>query len=136
MEHFFTLLLTHSVFLVVAKTVLTLVFWMAGLFGIFNFKIIVQEMIDANLAWPRFFAIATIATQLTGSAVVITNFAGLGWLGAGGLAVFLLLTIPLGHPFWNFEEPKRTQEFHIALEHVSVVGGLMLAGILSVLPLS
>src|SRR3546814_8391319 len=102
---------------------------------LFNFKVIVQEMIDANLPSPRLFAIATMATQLTGSALVITNFAGLGWIGAFGLAVFLLLTIPIGHPFWKFEEPKRTGEFHIALEHITVVGGLMLAAILSTLPL-
>src|SRR3546814_20321761 len=89
---------------------------------LFNFKVIVQEMIDANLPSPRLFAIATMATQLTGSALVITNFAGLGWIGAFGLAVFLLLTIPIGHPFWKFEEPKRTGEFHIALEHITVVG--------------
>src|SRR3546814_6308450 len=76
-----------------------------------------------------------MTTQLTGSALVITNFAGLGWIGAFGLAVFLLLTIPIGHPFWKFEEPKRTGEFHIALEHITVVGGLMLAAILSTLPL-
>lgn len=135
MESFFTPLLTHPVALVVAKVVLTFVFWMAGLFGVFNFKVIVQEMIDANLPSPRLFAIATMATQLTGSALVITNFAGLGWIGSFGLAVFLLLTIPIGHPFWKFEEPKRTGEFHIALEHITVVGGLMLAAILSTLPL-
>ena len=129
------LLLSHPFVIVAAKVVLTCVFWMAGLFGVFNFKIIVQEMIDANLPSPRFFAVATIATQLTGSALIITNFAGLGWLGAGALAIFLLLTIPIGHAFWKFKEPKRTHEFHIALEHVSVVGGLMLAGTLSVLPL-
>lgn len=128
--------LQHPVALLVAKLVLTFVFWMAGLFGVFNFKVIVQEMVDVHLPNPRFFALATIFTQLAGSLLIITNLGGYGWLGAGWLAVFLLLTIPLGHPFWKFDEPKRTHEFHIALEHVTVVGGLMLAAILSVLPLS
>lgn len=136
MENFIIALLIHPLTLVVAKVVLTFVFWMAGLFGLFNFKVIVQEMVDVNLPYPRLFAVATIATQLAGSLLIITNVGGLGWLGAGWLAIFLLLTIPLGHPFWKFDEPKRTHEFHIALEHVTVVGGLMLAGILSVLPVS
>lgn len=136
MENFIIALLIHPLTLVVAKVVLTFVFWMAGLFGLFNFKVIVQEMVDVNLPYPRLFAVATIATQLAGSLLIITNVGGLGWLGAGWLAIFLLLTIPLGHPFWKFQEPKRTHEFHIALEHVTVVGGLMLAGILSVLPVS
>ncbi|GAA0324857.1 DoxX family protein [Psychrobacter aestuarii] len=133
MQEIIITLLGSSIILVIAKVILTLVFWMAGLFGIFNFKIIVQEMIDANLPVPKLFAVATIGTQLLGSLLIITNFAGFGWLGAGWLAIFLLLTIPIGHPFWKFDEPKRTHEFHIVLEHITVVGGLMLAGILSVL---
>lgn len=136
MENYIITFLIHPATLVVAKVVLTFVFWMAGLFGLFNFKVIYQEVVDVNLPSPRLFAILTIMTQLLGSALIITNFGGYGWAGAGWLAIFLLLTIPLGHPFWKFEEPKRTHEFHIVLEHVTVVGGLMLAGILSVLPVS
>ncbi|WP_409419386.1 DoxX family protein [Marinomonas sp. RS-M-Aa-14] len=135
MENFIVTALIHPLTVVIAKVLLTFVFWMAGLFGVFNFKVIVQEMVDVNLPYPRLFALATITTQLVGSLLVITNFSGLGWLGAGWLAVFLLLTIPLGHAFWTFEEPKRTHEFHIALEHVTVVGGLILAAILSALPM-
>lgn len=128
--------LTHPVALLIAKIILTSVFWMAGVFGLFNFKVIVQEMIGANLPSPKAFAVATITTQLIGSAVVIVNPYSLGWLGAGGLAVFLLLTIPIGHPFWKFDGAKKDEEFHIALEHITVVGGLMLAAILSFLPLN
>lgn len=136
MEDLIIKTLQHPLTLVAAKVILTFVFWMAGLFGVFNFKVIVQEMVDVNLPYPRFFAVSTVMTQLMGSLLIITNIGGLGWLGAGWLAIFLLLTIPVGHPFWKFEEPKRTHEFHIALEHVTVVGGLILAGILSVLPAS
>lgn len=125
-------LLSHPAFLIAAKLVLTAFFWMAGIFGLFNFKGVVQEMADVDLPWPRFFAIATIACQLLGTGLIIFNPAGLGWLGAGALGVFTILTIPIGHPFWKFDEPKKTHEFHIVLEHVTVVGGLMLAAILSV----
>lgn len=131
MEDLLTLTFTHPVAIAAAKVVLTSFFWIAGLFGVFNFKVIVQEMVDVNLPSPPIFAVATIACQLIGSALVITNIAGLGWLGAGALAVFTILTIPIGHPFWKFEEPKRTHEFHIVLEHVTVVGGLMLAASIS-----
>lgn len=112
-----------------ARLVLTTLFWMAGLYGLFNFGAIVQEMINEKLPAPVFFAAATIATQIAGSALLITNFRDLGWLGAVGLAVFTLLTIPLGHAFWTFEEPRKTAEFHIALEHITVAGGLLLAAL-------
>ncbi|XAH25416.1 DoxX family protein [Xylophilus sp. GW821-FHT01B05] len=121
----------HPGTLVAFRVVLTTFFWMAGLYGLFNFSAIVDEMVAEKLPAPVAFAVATIATQLIGSALLISDYRGLGWLGAGALAVFTLLTIPIGHAFWTFSEPKRTAEFHIALEHITVVGGLLLAGLLS-----
>ena len=56
----------------------------------------------------------------------------MGWLGAGALAVFTLLSIPLGHAFWRFDNPKRMEEFQIALEHVGMIGGLACAAALTV----
>lgn len=126
-----TTLADHPASWTALRVILTSFFWMAGVFGVFNFNVIVQEMAHVKLPAPAVFAVATIATQLIGSALVISNFNGLGWLGAGALAVFTLLTIPLGHAFWTFEEPKRTAEFHIALEHITVIGGLLIAGLLS-----
>lgn len=131
MTHLLSTLADHPTSWVALRVILTTFFWMAGLFGVFNFNVIVQEMQEVKLPAPAAFAAATIATQLIGSALLISNYKGLGWLGAGALAVFTLLTIPLGHAFWTFDEPKRTAEFHIALEHITVVGGLLLAGLLS-----
>ena len=69
------------------------------------------------------FNISTAATQLIGSALIIFN--KWTWLGAGALAVFTALTIPLAHPFWTMQEPMRTMEFHVVTEHISVIGALM-----------
>ncbi|HCM9210345.1 TPA: DoxX family protein [Enterobacter roggenkampii] len=104
---------------------------MAGFYGLFNFGEIVLEMVDVGLPLPVLFATGTILCQLVGSALVISNFAGYGWIGSAMLIVFTLLTIPVGHPFWKFSEPQRTQEFHIALEHITVIGGLMMSMLLS-----
>lgn len=68
-----------------------------------------------------------VLLQLGGSLLVITNMAKLGWIGAVALALFTRMTIPFGHAFWTFPEPRRTAELHIALEHVTVIGGLLLA---------
>lgn len=48
-------------------------------------------------------------------------------VGAGILAIFTLLCIPIGHPFWKLAEPQRTQDFQIVLEHIALSGGLLLA---------
>jgi transmembrane protein len=113
--------------LVILKIIFTTLFWSAGIFGVFNFSEVVKEVQAVNLPFPSLLAAATIATQLGGSALIITNVGNLAWLGAVGLAVFTLLTIPFGHAFWTFPEPQRTAELHIALEHITVAGGLLLA---------
>lgn len=120
-----------SLALYFSRILLTFFFWMAGIFGLFNFGAIVQEMITVGLPLPSMFAIGTILCQLGGSALVISDRAGYGWVGSVMLIVFTLLTIPVGHPFWTFSEPARTQEFHIALEHLSLIGGLMMSMLLS-----
>ena len=111
----------------VLRAVMTLLFWSAGLFGLFNFAAVVAEVRAAGLPGETLVAAATVLLQLAGSLLVITNYAALGWLGAIALAIFTLLTIPFGHAFWTFPEPRRTAELHIALEHMTVVGGLLLA---------
>ncbi|HAI29772.1 MULTISPECIES: DoxX family protein [unclassified Thalassospira] len=125
------LILDNQFTLIAARVLLTLLFWMAGFYGVFNFSMVLKEMEEAGLRHPKTSAVATIICQLVGSALLITNLYGLGWLGAGALGVFTLLSIPLGHPFWKFEEPRKTHEFQIALEHVTVVGGLLTAAILT-----
>lgn len=109
------------------RVLLTLLFWSAGLFGLFNFPAVVAEVRALGLPLERPVAAATIALQLGASLLVIANVANAGWLGAMALALFTLLTIPFGHAFWTFPEPRRTAELHIALEHLTVVGGLLLA---------
>jgi len=48
----------------------------------------VLEMVDVGLPWPVLFATGTILCQLVGSALVISNFAGYGWIGSAMLIVF------------------------------------------------
>jgi len=126
-----TLLLSNH-FNLTARLVLTSFFWIAGLFGLMKFNMIVASVRRANLPWPTAIAGLMIATELGGSLLLVTNWQGLGWVGAGWLGVFTFLSIPLGHPFWKFEQPRRMEEFQIAAEHVAVVGGLMCAAALLV----
>jgi len=131
MPSFIQALLSSPYSLLLGRIILSSFFLIAGIFGIFNFDTVVTEMSHANLPAPQFFALITITVQLTGSILLITNFAGLTWLGAGMLAVFTLLCIPIGHPFWKLAEPARTQDMQIVLEHIALTGGLLLAAIAS-----
>ena len=112
---------------IILRAFLALLFWSAGLLGLFNFSAVVAEVRDVGLLYAKLVATAAISLQLGGSLLVITNFAQLGWIVALALAIFTLLTIPFGHAFWTFSKRQRTAEMHIALEHITVVGGLLLA---------
>ena len=122
-------LLDTYVLALIARILLTLPFWASGLSKSFDFQGAVAEMVHFNLHPPAAFAIATIVCQLVGSALVILN--RFTWLGAGALSVFTVLTIPIAHDFWNLSGEKAQNEIFFFVEHIGLIGGLMLAAILS-----
>lgn len=122
-------LLDKSWFAVLARVVLTFMFWGSGLAKLIDFQGGVAEMAMFNLPYPAVMNVLTIITQIGGSLLIIFN--RWTWLGAGALAVFTALTIPLVHHFWSLPEPRATIAFHTATEHVTVIGALMIVSILS-----
>ncbi|MBW8301338.1 MAG: DoxX family protein [Hydrogenophaga sp.] len=123
MHTFVTTLTSTAWFGYVARIVLTYIFWASGIAKLVDFQAAVGEMAHFGLNPPVAFAIATIIVQLAGSVLVILN--RWTWLGAGALGIFTLLTIPIAHNFWTMEEPFKTIEFHVVMEHISIVGALM-----------
>ncbi|HWL68942.1 MAG TPA: DoxX family protein [Geminicoccus sp.] len=106
-----------------ARAVLTSMFWMSGLAKLLDFSGGVAEMSHFGLEPAVAYNTVVLLVQLAGSALIILN--RWTWLGAGMLAVFTLLTIPIAHHFWTMEEPFRTLEFYVVMEHITVVGALM-----------
>ena len=107
----------------VARIVLTFPFWASGLSKLIDFSGGAAEMAHFGLEPATGFNIAVAITQLVGSALIIAN--RWTWLGAGMLAVFTALTIPIAHNFWTMQEPIRTIEFYVVMEHITVIGALM-----------
>lgn len=122
-------LLDQTWFAVLARIILTFAFWGSGLAKLINFQEGVAEMAMFNLPNPTLMNILTIITQLGGSLLIIVN--RWTWLGAGALAVFTALTIPLVHKFWAMSGPDAIKAFHTATEHVTVIGALMIVSVLS-----
>lgn len=121
-------LLSSRILAVLARVLLTAMFWSSGLAKIFDWQGSLGEMTHFNLNPPAVFAAATAAVQLIGSALIIWGRAA--WLGAGMLAVFTALTIPVAHHFWNMAEPQRTPEMYTAFEHVALIGAFILVAML------
>ncbi|MGK6324414.1 DoxX family protein [Sphingomonas sp. DT-51] len=113
---------------VLARTILTFPFWCSGLHKLLFFKSGVAEMTHFGLEPAVLVNLATIAIQLTGSAMIIADRGRAA--GALLLGFFTLLTIPLVHHFWSItEEPFRTIAFHTATEHLGLIGGLLVAAV-------
>jgi transmembrane protein len=106
-----------------ARILLTFMYWGSGLSKLIDFNGGVAEMRYFGLEPAVLFNIAVIITQLGGSALIILNRHV--WLGAGALAIFTALTIPIAHNFWAMEEPMKTLEFYVVMEHITVIGAMM-----------
>ncbi len=112
-----------------ARVLLAVVFLSSGLAKLLDFQGGLAEMRAAGLEPDWLFNIATIAVLLGGSVLLLLDRAL--WLGAGALAVFLLLTILVVHHFWALPEAQARTAMFWALEHVSLIGGLVAAAIAS-----
>ena len=105
-------------------------FWTSGIAKATHFSATLGEMAHFNLQPAWLFATGTIALQLGGSLLVVLG-GRYAWLGASALALFTLATIPLAHPFWTLPPEAAFGERLIAEEHISVVGGLIVAALLA-----
>jgi uncharacterized membrane protein YphA (DoxX/SURF4 family) len=113
-----------------ARALLAAVFLYSGLDKLWHWQAGIREVADLGLPWPRLFAAATIATQLLGGLAVLTGI-GAVW-GAVMLALFTLVATMLGHRFWLLHGARAKQEFNTSLEHLAIVGGLLLLIVTSV----
>ncbi|MFT0850308.1 DoxX family protein [Achromobacter sp. F4_2707] len=129
MHHFVDKTLDSRWLWVVARILLAVVFLSSGLAKLIDFQGGLAEMRAAGLDPDWLFNSATIVLLLGGSALLLLDRAL--WLGAGALAVFLLLTILVVHRFWALPDPQAKVAMFWALEHISLIGGLVAAAISS-----
>lgn len=112
----------------VARFLLSFMFLGSGISKLVDFPGAVAEMALFGLNPPALFAVLVIITQLTGGALILLNRAV--WLGAGALGIFTALTIPIAHHFWTMEGQMAQIEFYFFVEHLAVIGGMLLVAIL------
>lgn len=114
---------------IVARILLAVVFLSSGLAKLLDFQGGLAEMRAAGLEPDWLFNMATIAVLLGGSVLLLLDRALA--LGIGALAVFLVLTILVVHRFWALPQPQAQAAMFWALEHISLVGGLVAGAIAS-----
>ena len=108
----------------IARLCLAIVFLYSGVDKLWHWRSSIEEVRSDGLPWPAAFAGATIFTQLVGGFLVATGF--FAWLGALLLAGFTVPATLLGHRFWLRHGSEFRHELTTSLEHVAIVGGLLL----------
>lgn len=122
-------LLGDNRFAVLAASLLTLPYWTSGFAKLFDLGGALGEARHFGLEPAALVVAVTILIQIGGSLLVIVGRRA--WLGAGALGVFTTIATVIAHPFWQIADPiARFHERNTFLEHVGLVGGLMLAAIL------
>lgn len=129
MQRFIETLLDSPWLWLIARLLLAVIFVSSGLARLLDFEGGLAEMRAAGLHPAWLFNVAVAGVLLGGSLLILLD--RLVWLGAGALALFLLLTILIVHTFWSLPEPQARLSLYFALEHVTVIGGLMAAAIAS-----
>jgi len=108
----------------VARLCLAIVFLYSGVDKLWHWRSSIEEIKSDGLPWPAAFAGATVFIQLVGGCLVGTGF--FAWLGALVLAGFTVAATLVGHRFWLRRGAEFRHELTTSLEHVAIVGGLLL----------
>jgi uncharacterized membrane protein YphA (DoxX/SURF4 family) len=114
--------------LLIARLCLAIVFLYSAADKLWNWRSSLEEVRGDGLPWPAVVAGATVFTQLVGGCLVATGF--FAWLGALLLAGFTVAATLLGHRFWLRRGTQFRHELTTSLEHVAIVGGLLLLFVL------
>ena len=107
-----------------ARLCLAAVFLYSAVDKLWHWRSSIEEVKGDGLPWPAVFAGATVFTQLVGGCLVAMGL--LAWLGALLLAGFTVAATLLGHRFWLRRGVEFRHELTTSLEHVAIVGGLLL----------
>ncbi len=107
-----------------AAILLAAVFLYSGADKALHWREGLAEVTELDLPFPALFAAATIFVQLAGGVCVATGL--LAGAGAALLALFTIMATLLGHKFWLRHGRAAKQELTTALEHLAIVGGLLM----------
>lgn len=112
-----------------AAILLTLPYWLSGIGKLPDWNGALADAGQFGLRPAAAVAALTILVHLGGSLLVIAGRRA--WLAARALGVFTVLATLIAHPFWKLADPiARSHERNTFLEHIGLIGGLMLAAVL------
>lgn len=112
-----------------ARLLLASVFLFSGIVKLFDFAAATGEVRMLTGVEPAAaIAALVILIQLGGAALLLSDGRS-GVIGAILLGCFTLVATVLGHPFWTQEGVEQVRDATTFLEHLGLIGGLLLIAI-------
>ena len=116
--------------LLVVRLCLAAVFLYSGTDKLRHWRDGVAEVSGLGIPLPHIFAALTILAQLIGGVMVASGVGAT--IGALLLAAFTVTATVLGHRFWLLHGNRAKMELITSLEHVAIVGGLLLLALYTI----
>jgi uncharacterized membrane protein YphA (DoxX/SURF4 family) len=119
-----SILMTNRIILNIGLLGLCAAYLQGGIDKVLDFSGAVAETERFGLNPAFLLTVATIFTELTASALILSGF--YRWFGALWLAGFTLIATFVANRFWDFPLPDRFNIENSFFEHLGLVGGFML----------
>jgi putative oxidoreductase len=119
---------SHYGTFLIARMLLVAVFIFSGTTKLMDWSDAMAEMEAIGLPFPTVCLVATIAVQILASLCLISGF--FIRTSCLFLAGFTIAATLIAHDFWNFSGIEQIHQVTTALEHVSIVAGFLLVGLL------
>lgn len=126
------LCLDNPVTLLAVRFCVVAPFLAAGIIKLLDWQAGEAEMEHTGLHPAWIFNLASLLTELGGSALIILNRQI--WLGAGALGVFTVLATLLAHRFWDLSGEARMMQFNTFLEHATISAAFILIVVVQLRP--
>jgi uncharacterized membrane protein YphA (DoxX/SURF4 family) len=123
------LLLDWPVTWLLARALLVGAYLEGGLVKLLDFPSAVAEQAHFGIQPALLWAVVTIAVELIGSLLILSN--RLVWLGAGMLGVFTALAALTANAFWTMQGANRFAATNAFFEHLGLVGGFILVALVA-----
>lgn len=114
---------------IAARLLLTCAYWWGGIAKLADFPGATRELAGFGLPAPALLAGLTIALEIGASlAIILGRYT---WLAAAALGLFTFAASCLANAFWTMDGIERFHALNSFLEHLGLIGGLMLAAMLA-----
>ncbi len=102
---------------------IAIIFLLSGVDKIMNFSKTADFMTSKGMPMAEVLLVPTIIIVLGGGLMLLV-----GWharWAALAMALFMIPTTLIFHPFWTFPEAQQVNQFHHFFKNVAILGGLV-----------